>query len=139
MTRSMIGMAVAGMVLCTVPVEGQSADSARSAASPTIVLRAEVSAREVRFVKQPEIRVTLVGGDVDSVRVVERRNLSERVQPGVTYRDVFVAVEVIGKLHAECLAAAIGTRLSALGSRPLQDSTTVRPCDAVTGSVRRSP
>lgn len=87
---------------------GAQSDSA--ARAPTIVLRADVSAREVRFTKQPEIRVTLVGGTLDSVRVIERRNLPERVVPGTTYRDVYIAVEVIGKLHAECLSAALTGR-----------------------------
>ena len=106
--------------------------------SGTIVLRADVSAREVRFTRQPEIRVTLVGGTLDSVRVLERRNLPERVVPGTTYRDVYIAVEVIGKLHAECLA----DRLSAVGSRVRADST-VKRCDLATGAagvtVPRSP
>lgn len=101
-------MAVAaGMAMA---IHGAGAQADTTPRGPAIVLRADVSAREVRFAKEPEIRVTLVGGTMDSVRVVERRNLPERVQPGVTYRDVYIAVEVIGRLHAECLAAAIGGR-----------------------------
>ncbi|HJQ19952.1 MAG TPA: hypothetical protein VJ867_06340 [Gemmatimonadaceae bacterium] len=94
-----------------------SADSARGAArrdssalpSPehaTIVLYASASAREVRFAAQPRIVVRLCGAVSDSVHVLERRNLPERVQPGVTYRDVFIAVEIIGHLRADSLRAA---------------------------------
>lgn len=73
-----------------------------SRGAPTIVLLASVSARELRFQSQPRVSVRLCGG-FDSVRVVERRNLPERVVPGVTYRDVYVAVEILGHLYADCL------------------------------------
>jgi hypothetical protein len=81
-----------------------SADSTRSAdpRGADVILLASVSAREVRFQSQPRISVRLCGG-FDSVRVVERRNLPERVVPGVTYRDVYVAVEILGHIYADCL------------------------------------
>jgi hypothetical protein len=75
--------------------------------APAVVIRAEVSAREVRFASQPTIRVILAHGTVDSIRILERRNLPDPVQPGVTYRDVYVAVEILGRMNAECLAARI--------------------------------
>jgi len=88
----------------------RGADSVRRAASdrPSIVLYASASAREVRFAAQPRIAVRLCGAVTDSVHVIERRNLPARVQPGVTYRDVFIAVEIIGHLNADCLAQRIG-------------------------------
>ena len=131
---------LASAVLLLGGTAGAQADTSgrapRTAATgrPTIVLRADVSAGEVRFAKQPEIRVTLVGGTLDSVRVLERRNLPERVQPGVTYRDVFIAVEVVGKLHADCLAR----RLSAVASRLSADSA-ARDCTLIDGAARRTP
>lgn len=81
-----------------------TADSGRLAdrRGADVVLLASVSAREVRFQSQPQISVRLCGG-FDSVRVVERRNLPERVVPGVTYRDVYVSVEVLGHIYADCL------------------------------------
>ena len=93
----------------------------------SIVLRAEASAREVRFARQPQIRVRLCGGVLDSVHVVERRNLPDPVQPGVTYRDVFIAVEILGHLRAQCLVDRI-TGTDTTGSRDcaslqLRDST----------------
>jgi hypothetical protein len=78
--------------------------------NPTIVLRASVSAREVRFASQPRIEVRLCGGILDSVKVLERRNLPDPVQPGVTYRDVFIAVEILGHLNAECISNRITGR-----------------------------
>lgn len=80
---------------------------ARQERGPAIVLFAAATAREVRFTGQPRISVRLCGALMDSVRVVERRNLPDPVQPGVTYRDVYVAVEILGHLRAECLAARI--------------------------------
>jgi hypothetical protein len=120
-------------MLVAVGNAGAQSDSAmarQQALGQTIVLRAEVSAREVRFARQPEIRVTLVGGTLDSVRVLERRNLPERIVPGTTYRDVYIAVEVVGKLHAECLARMLAGALSRLPA----DSTT-RRCDMATGAA----
>jgi hypothetical protein len=79
-----------------------------ASAKPSVVLYASASAREVRFASQPRILVRLCGAVTDSVRVVERRNLPDRVQPGRTYRDVFIAVEILGHLNADCLARRIG-------------------------------
>jgi len=81
----------------------------RQAASDqaTVIIRASASAREVRFASQPRILVRLCGALSDSVHVVERRNLPDPVQPGATYRDVYIAVEIMGHLNAECLSARI--------------------------------
>jgi hypothetical protein len=77
------------------------------AGEPALRIHASVSAREVRFAKQPQLRVRLCGGTLDSVRVIERRNLPSPVRVGTTYRDVFIAVEILGHLNASCLGAAI--------------------------------
>src|SRR5687767_274279 len=95
---------VAATLLGAWPVLAQDSTSG---GRPAIVLRAEVSAREVRFAKQPVIRVMLVNGAIDSIRVIERRNLPEPVVPGQTYRDVYIAVEILGHLNAACLSARI--------------------------------
>lgn len=85
---------------------------------PTLQLVAAVHADEVRFEKQPKICVTLRGdARLDSVRVVARRNLASPVVRGTTYRDVYVAVEILGHLNAECISARItGTAPSGAGS-----------------------
>lgn len=74
---------------------------------PNVYLFVGVHADEVRFAKQPNIRVRLCWGG-DTLRVVQRTNLPSPVVAGTTYRNVYVAVELIGRLNGECLANAIG-------------------------------
>lgn len=80
------------------------ADSMKAPAA--VMLFAAASAGEVTFAKQPEIRVRLCGG-LDSVHVVERRNLPNPVVTGRTYRNVYVAVEIFGRINADCIVAAL--------------------------------
>jgi hypothetical protein len=61
----------------------------------------------VRFASQPHVRVRLCWGG-DTVRVVQRDNLPSPVVPGTTYRNVYIAVELLGRVNAECLADKIG-------------------------------
>lgn len=106
------------------------ADSTRSPAA--VMLFAAASAREVTFAKQPEIRVRLCGG-LDSVRVVERRNLPEPVVAGRTYRDVYVAVEIFGRLNADCI-------VSTLTSAPRDSAGQRNACASLeVGSARAKP
>jgi hypothetical protein len=74
---------------------------------PNVYLFVGVRADEVRFAKQPNVRVRLCWGG-DTLRVVQRTNLPSPVAAGTTYRNVYVAVELIGRLNGECLANAIG-------------------------------
>jgi hypothetical protein len=77
--------------------------------------------------------VRLCGG-LDSVHVVERRNLPDPVVAGHTYRDVYVAVEIFGRLNADCIVAA-------LTSTP-RDSTGQRNACAsldIGGTAKRPP
>jgi hypothetical protein len=116
-------------------VRGDSAARGRSAIDSSrarergrgadVIVLASVSAREVRFQSQPQISVRLCGG-FDSVRVVERRNLPERVVPGVTYRDVHVSVEILGHIYADCLRERLR------GERP-------SACPSSTDSSRAAP
>jgi hypothetical protein len=83
-------------------------DSASAATNPTVRLLASVSAEEVRFARQPKICVTLRGdARLDSVHVVARRNIQSPVAVGTTYRNVYVAVEILGHLNAQCISARI--------------------------------
>ena len=75
--------------------------------NPTVYLFVGVHADEVRFAKQPNVRVRLCWGG-DTLRVVQRQNLPSPVVAGTTYRNVYVAVELIGRLNGECLSNAIG-------------------------------
>ena len=75
--------------------------------NPTVHLLVGVQADEVRFAKQPQVRVRLCWGG-DTLRVVQRENIPSPVVAGTTYRNVYVAVELIGRLNGECLSNAIG-------------------------------
>lgn len=83
-----------------------SADSAAARRQVAVVIFAEASAKEVRFKSQPQLHVRLSGG-VDSVHVLDRRNLPSPVVAGTTYRDVHIAVELFGRVNAECIARTL--------------------------------
>lgn len=113
-------------LMCVVPASAlaQARDTMPGTA---IVIQAEVSAREVRFSKQPTITVKLAHGTVDSVRVIERHNLPDPVQPGVTYRDVRIAVEILGHINAQCLSARITRQQLPAVCAPASDTTRRNP------------
>src|SRR5690242_7948158 len=75
--------------------------------NPTVYLFVAVQADQVRFAKQPNVRVRLCWGG-DTLRVVQRQNIPSPVVAGTTYRNVYVAVELIGRLNGQCLSNAIG-------------------------------
>jgi len=109
-----------------------------SARQPDIRLFAAVSAREVRFAAQPRIRVRLCNGAIDSLHVLERRNLPSPVRVGTTYRDVYVAVEMLGHLNAMCLSGLVTGQRPADSTRAGQASA---PCVSLgiadsTGAIR---
>jgi hypothetical protein len=72
-----------------------------------VLLLVGIHADEVRFASQPHLRVRLCWGG-DTLRVVQRDNLPSPIVPGTTYRNVFIAVELLGRVNAECLADMIG-------------------------------
>ena len=99
----LLAACVAGMLLAPSHAAAQSqaaaascplaavVDSARpdSAARADVAIVASASIQELRFAREPNARLRVLGcGEGEGLRVVERRNLPERVQPGVTYRDV---------------------------------------------------
>ena len=79
---------------------------ARNGAADVLLL-VGIHADEVRFASQPHLRVRLCWGG-DTVRVVQRDNLPSPIVPGTTYRNVYIAVELLGRINAECLADKIG-------------------------------
>jgi hypothetical protein len=97
---------VAGAQAAPVPCAGDSARAGTAGA--VVVIRASVTADEVTFRTQPRASAQLAGCGGPVVRVLERRNLPERVEPGATYRDVRIAVEIVGRVEASCLAALAG-------------------------------
>ena len=72
-----------------------------------VLLLVGIHADEVRFASQPHLRVRLCWGG-DTLRVVQRDNLPSPIVPGTTYRNVYIAVELLGRINAECLADMIG-------------------------------
>ena len=85
--------------------------------NPTIHLLVGLHADEVRFAKQPNVRVRLCWGG-DTLRVIQRQNIPSPVVAGTTYRNVYVAVELIGRLNGECLSNAIGVGNQQTPQRP---------------------
>jgi len=76
----------------------------------------------------------------DSVHVLTRRNLPKPVQPGVTYRDVEVAIEISTSLNVVCSPQLL--RLLEPRTGAARDSTLLRLCQrsrtpADTGRIRR--
>jgi len=102
---------------------------ARSGAADVLLL-VGVHADEVRFGSQPHVRVRLCWGG-DTLRVVQRDNLPSPIVPGTTYRNVYIAVELLGRINAECLADRIG-----VGNASPQNA---RPTDAAPGRAAGTP
>ena len=112
-------------------------DATTSATNPTVRLLASVHADEVRFAAQPRICVRLRGdAQLDSVHVVERRNIRSPVAVGTTYRDVYVAVEILGHLNAQCISARITGQpaTGACASLQVRDSAAARGSASPGGS-----
>lgn len=93
--------------------------------APDILLLASVQANEVRFATQPRVRVRLCWAG-DTLTVVQRENIPTPVVAGTTYRNVFVAVELLGRLNAECLMSRISTRAPV--NRARTDSANLASC-----------
>lgn len=114
----------------------QPADSA--APRHSIVVFAEASAREVQFRAQPRIEVHLLGA-LDSIRVLDRTNLPSPVVVGRTYRDVHVAVEIFGRVTADCLERLLrGGADTTCAGTSVRDSRPARPPGDSTKSTSRS-
>jgi hypothetical protein len=91
-----------------------------------------IHADEVRFASQPRVRVRLCWGG-DTVRVVQRDNLPSPIVPGTTYRNVYIAVELLGRINAECLAEKIGVANAAAGAAATP--TSASGCAFIGGSA----
>jgi len=99
-----------------------------------IMLLVGVHADEVRFASRPHLRVRLCWGG-DTLRVVQRDNLPSPIVPGTTYRNVYIAVELIGRVNAECLANRIGVGPAQQGARqPNQPAAAAAAVPSSTGS-----
>ena len=107
--------------------------------APDIVVRASVSARELTFRAQPHVAIRLCGGTLDSIRVVERRNLPTPVVAGTTYRDVYVAIEILGHLTGSCIANGLTGGRAAPSASGLCASLGIRDSAAARPAAPRRP
>lgn len=103
-----------------------SVGGARTGA-PDILLLAQVQANEVRFASQPRVRVRLCWGG-DTLRVVQRENIPSPIVAGTTYRNVYVAVELLARLNAECAVSLISNARTPVVNAPKADSSSVSSC-----------
>jgi len=91
-----------------------------------VILLVGIHADSIRFAAQPHVRVRLCWGG-DTLRVVQRDNLPSPIVPGTTYRNVYIAVELVGRLNAECLADQLGVgNASARNARPTNSAVASR-------------
>jgi hypothetical protein len=69
---------------------------------PDIEIVARVRADELRFDAEPEVQVRFPGsGKRDSRQVTTRKNIDKPIEPGKTYRRVFVATRISTRLLDE--------------------------------------
>jgi hypothetical protein len=98
---------------------------------PDIILRAGAQIDQLRFNRQPNVRVRLCWGG-DTLRVVSRQNLPTPVVAGTTYSNVYIAVELLGRLNAQCLADRIGV---GAGGSAARTRTNVANCGFLGGNA----
>jgi hypothetical protein len=101
---------------------------------------------ELRFAAEPRIDVRFLGcRDIDSVQVLERRNLPTPVVAGTTYHDVHVSVALFGHVGAACLLRSLGVGIDSVlvsGGRvtsPLTCPGNTEGDSALPGPARRNP
>lgn len=74
----------------------------QEARQPDVAITATVRARELRFSRVPEVRVTFRGSvngvENATVWTTDRQNLPETVQPHVTYRDIGIRLTITSTL-----------------------------------------
>jgi len=83
------------------PATQEAQGAIRGVGTPDIDFSANVKARELHFKEVPETEVRFWGHpERNSVSVNERKNLTEEVQQGVTYRNVSVRSRIASELVA---------------------------------------
>jgi hypothetical protein len=122
--------AVSGQVACP--------PAADSTVQPLVRIHAHARVGELRFTERPVASAAVVGcGFAEPIVVTIRENLPRPVEPGVTYRDVDVAIEIRTSVAVLCSpalqsllraqgAGAAGSRLAALCPANSPDTTRMR-------------
>ena len=127
------------LVLLAAPAAGQTAACpapADTSRPPDVVIVASAQIDQLRFESAPQLRLSLLG--CDSVRVTERRNLPNPVQPGVTYRDVGIGIEIRSWLNVQCLPRAAGAAADSALARALAGLCKPARPDSARSAPRRA-
>lgn len=126
---TVLACAPAAAQQCALP--GMGADPAAAPErKPDVLIVATVAAAELRFGSDPQARLRVNGCDLAAAAyVTERTNLPDPVEPGVTYRDVRVGVEIRGWLNVECIAALAAADPSLCAPLQVQTNVTQPPAD----------
>jgi hypothetical protein len=143
-------MVLAAAVLALAPVDAAaqggcpslpaSLVAADSGGAPDVLIRASATIRELRFESQPRTRVRTLGcAGIDSVVVTERVNLPDPVQPGVTYRDVRVGVEIRADFRITCLLPALAADPALAGLCAPAPSPSAPPNDRTVAPAPATP
>ncbi len=112
---------------CAAPaLRADSAARATPERPPDVLLVANATVAQLRFETEPRVQVrTTTCPGLESVVTTQRQNLPDPVQPGVTYRDVRVGVEIRAWINVQCLPALAAADPALCA--PLQMQTTVTP------------
>jgi hypothetical protein len=96
----------AAQLACAPASSRTDSAAATPARPPDVLIVATASIAQLRFESEPRTQVRATGcPGAESVVTTQRQNLPDPVQPGVTYRDVRVGVEIRAWLNVECLPA----------------------------------
>ena len=142
-------IAAAFLALASVDAQAQggclslpaSAVAADSGGAPDVLIRARATIREVRFTSRPRASVRTLGcAGIDSVVVTERVNLPDPVEPGVTYRDVRVGVEIRADFRVACLLPALAADPALAGlCAPAPSASAAPPTDRTVAPAPATP
>lgn len=120
--------AVAQSPPCPAPGDSAAA-SADTARGPLVRIVARVTAAELRLRTRPRAEVRFAGcAPPDTLIVTERVNLPDPVEPGVTYRDVRVGVDIRTHLNVFCPRSDAGA-----------DAALERLCDEIRTALAALP
>jgi hypothetical protein len=113
-----------------------------------IAIIANITAKELRFDTVPNPKVEFFEkSKVKSVWHAERFNLPDRIEPGVTYRNVGIRLKIVSRLEdiERIVAEALGEIPSDQGTAPTPNKpgsnskSPDQPAPARSSPVRRSP
>ncbi|MBC7932645.1 MAG: hypothetical protein H7Z38_18955 [Rubrivivax sp.] len=123
------------------PRAGQPSQSGAADAQADLSITARVTARELRFEKVPNPTVEFTGQPRrETVWEAERENLPDRVQPGVTYRNIGITLRITSVFADidRIVAEALGEIPSSDGAQP-QNATSEQPAAPSSTTEKLAP